>query len=46
LDAGGFATLTAELDGIGAGRAFVLEGGYDLDALRDSLDAVIQAVTP
>jgi acetoin utilization deacetylase AcuC-like enzyme len=45
LDAGGFATLTAELDGIGAGRAFVLEGGYDLNALRDSLDAVIQAVT-
>ncbi|MDX6533058.1 MAG: hypothetical protein QOF68_802 [Gaiellales bacterium] len=43
LNADGFATLTAELEGIGAGRAFVLEGGYDLAALRDSLNAVIQA---
>ena len=44
LDAEAFATMTRELDGIGAGPVMVLEGGYDLTALRDSTTAVLTAL--
>jgi acetoin utilization deacetylase AcuC-like enzyme len=43
LDASGFATMATELRALGVGIAHVLEGGYDLAALRDSLSAVILA---
>jgi acetoin utilization deacetylase AcuC-like enzyme len=44
LDAESFATMTRELHGIGAGPVMVLEGGYDLAALRDSTAAVLTAL--
>jgi acetoin utilization deacetylase AcuC-like enzyme len=44
LDAEAFATMTRELRGIGAGPVMVLEGGYDLIALRDSTLAVLAAL--
>ncbi len=44
LDAGSFATMTREMGGIGAGPVMVLEGGYDLTALRDSTAAVLTAL--
>jgi acetoin utilization deacetylase AcuC-like enzyme len=44
LGAGAFATMTRELRGIGAGPVLVLEGGYDLIALRDSTLAVLTAL--
>ena len=44
LDAEAFATMTRELRGIGAGPVLVLEGGYDLIALRDSVAAVLAAL--
>jgi acetoin utilization deacetylase AcuC-like enzyme len=44
LTAGAFATMTRELRGIGAGPVMVLEGGYDLIALRDSTAAVLGAL--
>jgi acetoin utilization deacetylase AcuC-like enzyme len=44
LDAEAFATMTRGLDGIGAGPVMVLEGGYDLTALRDSATAVLAAL--
>ncbi len=36
--------MTRELRGIGAGPVMVLEGGYDLIALRDSTLAVLEAL--
>jgi acetoin utilization deacetylase AcuC-like enzyme len=44
LGAEAFATMTRELRGIGAGPVMVLEGGYDLIALRDSTAAVLAAL--
>ena len=44
LQADAFATMTRELRGIGAGPVLVLEGGYDLTALRDSVAAVLTAL--
>ncbi len=44
LDAEAFATMTRELRGIGPGPVLVLEGGYDLIALRDSVAAVLAAL--
>jgi acetoin utilization deacetylase AcuC-like enzyme len=44
LRADAFATMTLELRGIGAGPVMVLEGGYDLAALRDSVGAVLAAL--
>jgi acetoin utilization deacetylase AcuC-like enzyme len=44
LDAEAFGTMTRELRGIGAGPVLVLEGGYDLIALRDSVLAVLSAL--
>jgi acetoin utilization deacetylase AcuC-like enzyme len=44
LGADAFATMTRELRGIGAGPVMVLEGGYDLTALRDSVAAVLTAL--
>jgi acetoin utilization deacetylase AcuC-like enzyme len=44
LGAGAFATMTRELRGIGAGPVLVLEGGYDLIALRDGTLAVLSAL--
>jgi acetoin utilization deacetylase AcuC-like enzyme len=44
LQADAFATMTRELRGIGAGPVMVLEGGYDLGALRDSVTAVLTAL--
>jgi acetoin utilization deacetylase AcuC-like enzyme len=44
LDAEAFATMTRELRGIGPGPVLVLEGGYDLIALRDSTAAVLTAL--
>jgi acetoin utilization deacetylase AcuC-like enzyme len=44
LDAEAFAMMTRELRGIGAGPVMVLEGGYDLTALRDSTTAVLTAL--
>jgi acetoin utilization deacetylase AcuC-like enzyme len=44
LDAEAFATMTRELRGIGPGPVLVLEGGYDLIALRDSVAAVLGAL--
>jgi acetoin utilization deacetylase AcuC-like enzyme len=36
--------MTRELRGIGAGPVMVLEGGYDLGALRDSVSEVLAAL--
>ena len=44
LHAADFATMTRELRGIGAGPVMVLEGGYDLTALRDSVAEVLTAL--
>ncbi len=44
LTTGAFATMTRELRGIGAGPVMVLEGGYDLLALRDSTAATLAAL--
>jgi acetoin utilization deacetylase AcuC-like enzyme len=44
LSAGAFATMTRELRGIGAGPVMVLEGGYDLLALRESTAATLAAL--
>jgi len=44
LQADAFATMTRELRGIGAGPVMVLEGGYDLTALRDSVAEVLTAL--
>jgi acetoin utilization deacetylase AcuC-like enzyme len=44
LSAAAFAEMTAALDGLGAGRVFVLEGGYDLAGLEASVGAVLTAV--
>ena len=44
LHADAFATMTRELRGIGAGPVMVLEGGYDLTALRDSVAATLAAL--
>jgi acetoin utilization deacetylase AcuC-like enzyme len=44
LQADAFATMTRELRGLGAGPVMVLEGGYDLTALRDSVGAVLTAL--
>jgi acetoin utilization deacetylase AcuC-like enzyme len=44
LGADAFATMTRELRGIGPGPVMVLEGGYDLAALRDSVAAVLSAL--
>jgi acetoin utilization deacetylase AcuC-like enzyme len=44
LQADAFAAMTRELRGIGAGPVMVLEGGYDLTALRDSVSAVLTAL--
>jgi acetoin utilization deacetylase AcuC-like enzyme len=44
LDAESFATMTREVRGIGVGPVMVLEGGYDLTALRDSTAAVLTAL--
>jgi acetoin utilization deacetylase AcuC-like enzyme len=44
LSSAAFGVMAAELDGIGRGRAFVLEGGYDLLALEHGVAAVLAAV--
>jgi acetoin utilization deacetylase AcuC-like enzyme len=44
LRADAFAAMTRELRGIGAGPVMVLEGGYDLGALRDSVSEVLAAL--
>jgi acetoin utilization deacetylase AcuC-like enzyme len=44
LSAGAFATMTRELRGIGVGPVMVLEGGYDLLALRESTAATLAAL--
>jgi acetoin utilization deacetylase AcuC-like enzyme len=43
LDGADFAAMATALRSLGVGVAHVLEGGYDLAALRDSLAAVILA---
>ncbi len=44
LSADAFATMTRELRGVGAGPVMVLEGGYDLLALRESTAATLAAL--
>jgi acetoin utilization deacetylase AcuC-like enzyme len=44
LRADAFATMTRELRGTGAGPVMVLEGGYDLTALRESVAATVAAL--
>jgi acetoin utilization deacetylase AcuC-like enzyme len=44
LSAGAFGTMTRELRGIGKGPVMVLEGGYDLLALRESTAATLAAL--
>ena len=43
LSAAAFGAMTEELAGIGAGQVYVLEGGYDLAALEQSVGAVLAA---
>jgi acetoin utilization deacetylase AcuC-like enzyme len=43
LSSAAFGVMAAELEGIGRGRAFVLEGGYDLLALEQGVAAVLAA---
>jgi acetoin utilization deacetylase AcuC-like enzyme len=43
LDASAFGEMAAAVAGIGPGPVFVLEGGYDLDALRDGVAATLAA---
>jgi acetoin utilization deacetylase AcuC-like enzyme len=43
LTAGAFARMAQSVAHIGAGQVFVLEGGYDLDALEESTLAVLTA---
>ena len=44
LTAGAFGRMTESVADIGSGQVFVLEGGYDLDALEESVLAVLTAV--
>jgi acetoin utilization deacetylase AcuC-like enzyme len=44
LSAAAFGTMTRELRGIGKGPVMVLEGGYDLLALRESTAATLAAL--
>ena len=46
LTAGSFGEIARELVALGPPVAFVLEGGYDLAALRDSVGAVLDACAP
>jgi len=41
LTSGAFARMTESVADIGSGQVFVLEGGYDLDALEESVLAVL-----
>jgi acetoin utilization deacetylase AcuC-like enzyme len=43
LSAEAFGTMTEELAGIGAGQVYVLEGGYNLAALEQSVAAMLAA---
>ena len=43
LSSSTFGVMASELAGIGAGRVFVLEGGYDLTALEESVKSVLVA---
>ncbi len=45
LSTGAFGEMAADVLELGVPVAFVLEGGYDLTALRDSLGAVMDVVT-
>jgi acetoin utilization deacetylase AcuC-like enzyme len=45
LTTAAFGTMAAELREVCGGPAFVLEGGYDLDALEASVEAVLAAVS-
>jgi acetoin utilization deacetylase AcuC-like enzyme len=44
LTTAAFGAMAAELREVCGGPAFVLEGGYDLDALEASVEAVLAAV--
>ena len=44
LSAGAFAAMTRAVRGAGAGPVMVLEGGYDLMALYESVLAVLTAL--
>jgi acetoin utilization deacetylase AcuC-like enzyme len=44
LDEGAFVAMTEHLAELGAPQVHVLEGGYDLDALRESVSAVLAAL--
>ena len=44
LTGGAFGRMTESVADIGSGQVFVLEGGYDLDALEESVLAVLTAV--
>jgi acetoin utilization deacetylase AcuC-like enzyme len=44
LTAGAFGTMTRQLRGVGKGPVMVLEGGYDLLALRESTAATLAAL--
>ena len=46
LDAAAFVEMTERLAGLGAPQVHVLEGGYDLDALRECVGAVLGALAP
>ena len=41
LTAGAFARMTESVADIGSGQVFVLEGGYDLNALEESVLAML-----
>jgi acetoin utilization deacetylase AcuC-like enzyme len=41
LDADSFVEMTEQLADVGAPQVHVLEGGYDLDALRECVAAVL-----
>jgi acetoin utilization deacetylase AcuC-like enzyme len=43
LSAAAFGTMTEELANVGAGQVYVLEGGYDLPALEQSVGAMLAA---
>ena len=45
LDADGFADMATELRDVCGGPALVLEGGYDLTALEESVESVLAAVS-
>jgi acetoin utilization deacetylase AcuC-like enzyme len=44
LSAAAFGDMAAALGGLDAGRVYVLEGGYDLAALQESVGAVLAAL--